>query len=500
MNKSLVPAGAGLLVGAVAVFGLASAGFLPAPKGAGAHKGEHGAEHGDEHGDEHGGESGTVELSVESARSAGIKVAEVTAENSVEGLDVTAVVSPNQDRLAHLGPRIPGSIMEARGLLGQEVKKGEVLAVLDAIDLGKAKAAYLKHKAIVTTAKMRVAAENSLFKRLTKLELGIEGIHFLERRDLLGVAKRNFERETKLFESKASSEKDVLASQAQYFSAQARFNASHDKLLLMGVGEAALAKISRVSARDLDGRGTTSERNRLEAMSDFQKAKAELQSACEILYTLGLQRADIDKLSHDHGQPISHFALRSPISGRILEKHATKGEIVPSGKSLYVIADLSTVWVQLDIYDRDIPRVKLGQRALVTVPGVPDQVAGKVTYLSDVVDPETRTIKARVEVKNPTLQVKPGMFVQVKLVEGSSSQSVLLLPSAAIQRMGKETIVFIQKEPFHYEKRSVSLGPRSGSRVVIRDGLTAGETVVVAGTFWLKSQLSKSKLGGGHSH
>lgn len=515
MKKTLITCLAGLLIGAGAIYTLTSLEIVPIWHEL-SHQGEEGHGHDDDHGpgkksdhdghedeghDEHE-ESNEVELTEEAVRSAGLKVAAVALEKLAEGLDVTAVVEANQDRLAHVGPRIEGSLVEVKkeAVLGGEVKEGQVLAVLDGIELGKAKAAYLKQVAILETAKDRVEKETALYTRLNRIEIGVETIRFLESKQQLEVAQRNYDREKKLAETKASSEQDLLAAQAQFLSAQARYNAAHDKLLLLGVDEDKLTQMTRETARTLTGVGTTSTREKLEAVVALKGAEAELQAACELLYTLGLKKPDIAALGHDHDQPISNFALRAPISGRIVERHATIGEVVESKKSLFVIADLSTVWILLDIYERDIPRVNLEQTALIAAPGLEEPVKGRVTYLGDIVDAETRTIKARVEVKNPELRLKPGMFVQVKLIESSESQAVLLVPEAAVQRMDSETVVFVQEKPLHFEKRNVLLGSRSGSRIVILRGLEAGEKVVIDGSFWLKSQLSKSKLGGGHSH
>lgn len=513
MKKTLISTLIGLLIGAGTIYSLMSLNVIPKWESHSSHKGhDHG--HDDDHGGEkdHGShghddhdaheESNEVELSKEAIRAAGLTVLEIKAESLAEGLDVTAVIQTNQDRLAHVGPRISGAIVELKkeAVLGREVKKGQILAVLDGVELGKAKAAFLKQKALLKTAKERVDKETALFKRLNRLEIGVEAIKYLESKQLLEVATRNYQREQKLFESKASSEKELLTAQAQYLSAQARLNALKDKLLLLGIKEDALSSLTRETAQSLKGTGTTSSREKLESIVAYKSIEAELQAACELLYTLGLKKTDIEELGHDHDQPISNFNLRSPIAGRIIEKHATIGEIVESGNALFVVADLSTVWILLDIYEHDVPRVKLGQEARVVVPGFKETVIGKVTYLGDVVHSETRTLKARVEVKNPGNRLKPGMFVQVKLVEESSGKPVVFVPEEAVQRMGAETVVFIQEKPGHYEKRSVMLGSRSGSRIVIKKGLSAGEKVVVTGSFWLKSQLSKSQLGGGHSH
>jgi RND family efflux transporter MFP subunit len=502
MKKTLISVITGLLIGAGTIYSLTSLNIVPKWGDLFSHKGhDHG--HDDEKGyDEHDEESNEVELGEAAIRSAGITVQEVKTEKLAEGLDVTAVIQTNQDRLAHVGPRIPGAIVgiKEKAVLGAEVQKDQILATLDGVELGKAKAAYLKQKALLKTAKERVDKETELFILLNRLELGVEAIKYLENKQLLALAKRNYNREQKLFQSKASSERDLLTAQAQYLSAQARFNALGDKLLLLGVSESKLSTLTREKARSLSGAGTTSAREKLESIVAYKTIEAELQAACELLYTLGLNKSDIEALEHDHNQPISSFYLRSPISGRIIEKHATIGEIVKSGRSLFIIADLSTVWILLDIYEGDVDRVTLGQDARIIAPGLKDAVIGKVTYLGDLVDAETRTLKARVEVKNPGLRLKPGMFVQVKLVEQAAEKPVVLLPEGAVQRMGAETVVFIQEKPGHYQKRSVMLGARSGSRVVIAKGLTAGEKVVVTGSFWLKSQLSKSQLGGGHSH
>lgn len=504
MKKILASVLIGFLIGSGSLIGLTRLGFLTQLEKAADHDEhkDHDSHDGHEDHGDHDQHSEEVELSADAIRSAGITVSEVQLEKLVAGLDVTAVAQCNQDRLAHVGPRIAGALVKIRksAVLGKEVKKDQILAVLDGIELGKAKAAYLKQKALLKTAKNRVEKETALFTRLNRLEIGVEAIQFLERKQLLEVAKRNYDRESKLFKTRASSEKDLLAAQAQYLSAQARFNAVKDKLLLLGVSEAALNSLTRKTARSLNGVGTTSAREKLDSIVAYKTIETELQAACELLYTLGLRESDIELLGHDHDEPISSFYLRAPISGRIIEKHATIGEIVGSGKSIFVIADLSTIWILLDIYEKDVAKIKIGQKASIQAPGINEPIFGEVTYLGDIIDKETRTLKARVELKNPGQRLKPGMFVQVKILQNDKAKALILIPEDAVQRIGRVSFVFVQEKPGHYEKRKVTLGPRSGSRIAITQGLSAGEKVVVSGSFWLKSQLSKSQLGGGHSH
>jgi RND family efflux transporter MFP subunit len=183
----------------------------------------------------------------------------------------------------------------------------------------------------------------------------------------------------------------------------------------------------------------------------------------------------------------------------ITQFQAAPGETVSPGDVLMTVADLSTVWVQADVYEKDIHVVRQGQRATAVVASYPGRVfTGTVSYVSDVLDPATRTAKVRVEVPNPGTLLKLGMFATVA-IPAAGRWRALAIPAAAVQSAGGKTVAFVKTSATRFEMRPLILGERSGEWVEVVGGLSAGETVVTEGSFLLKSEAGKGALGG-HEH
>ena len=234
----------------------------------------------------------------------------------------------------------------------------------------------------------------------------------------------------------------------------------------------------------------------LQAETDYKTAQTELHTDEERLSLYGVSVAD---LKDDHHKK-QLLPVRSPISGIITEKHAIVGELSDPSKSLYTVADLSSVWVLVDIHEVDLAKVRRGQAATVIVGAFPNQkFRGRITYLADVVDEATRTVKARVEVANPGRKLKPEMFATVELALAADAPPVLAVPEEAVQELDGKKLVFVAEKDNEFEPRPVELGRASGGLVEVVSGLKEGEHYAVKGAFTLKSELKKGELEG-HEH
>jgi hypothetical protein len=179
----------------------------------------------------------------------------------------------------------------------------------------------------------------------------------------------------------------------------------------------------------------------------------------------------------------------APIDGFVLEKMVVEGQMVEAGMKLYRLADLSTVWVQAQIYEQDLPFIQLGQEATVTLSYLPDrQFRGRVTYVYPSVDEKTRTARVRMEFHNPGFFLKPGMFAEVQ-VTSELEASALLVPNMAVLRSGEKNTVFVALDGGKFDPRSVVLGAQAeGELYEVLDGLKEGERVVTSGQFMLDSE------------
>jgi len=226
-----------------------------------------------------------------------------------------------------------------------------------------------------------------------------------------------------------------------------------------------------------------------DAENDYRKAVAERDRAAARLRTLGVTDDRFREIAMraDSGTTVRVVA---PRSGVIVERNVTPGQVVAYGQSdtpvnLFVIADLSTMWVIADVYEPDVPRVRLGQTVSVTLPCCPgERHDGKVTYIADAVDPQTRTLKVRVLVPNPGRALKAEMFAKVALATASSR--VLTVPQSALHREDGDSFVLVERGKDDYERRSVKLGADLDGAVEVREGLSPADTVVTQGGIMVK--------------
>jgi Cu(I)/Ag(I) efflux system membrane fusion protein len=187
------------------------------------------------------------------------------------------------------------------------------------------------------------------------------------------------------------------------------------------------------------------------------------------------------------GKTQTEMTINAPLSGIVLEKMVFDGAFIISGMNLYKIADLSTVWIIADVYEYEVPLVKVGQQVRVTLPySSGEALNATVSFINPVLDPMTRTVKVRIAVKNPGLVLKPDMFVNVEIM--ASSHARLVIPRSAVLDSGTRQIVYVEKEPGVFEMRSVTIGVRGESEVEVLKGIKKGERVVTSGNFLIDSE------------
>jgi len=233
-----------------------------------------------------------------------------------------------------------------------------------------------------------------------------------------------------------------------------------------------------------------------EAEATFRAADAEVRAATAALQALGIPSDDSATPSDDS----SLFYLRSPIAGRVLDRHAVLGQFAEPSAHLFTIADLNRVWVMAQVFERDAVNVTPGSTAHVTLAALPGQeFDGRVALVGRQVDPGSRTVPVRIELANPAGTLRPGMSASSRLEVMNQSRTILAVPAAALQRVGERWLAFIPRAQYEYEMRPVGRGRDLGNDVEVVSGLQAGETVVVEGAFLLKAQAEK-RAGGGDEH
>ncbi len=226
--------------------------------------------------------------------------------------------------------------------------------------------------------------------------------------------------------------------------------------------------------------------------------RAEQREARDRLLLLGLTEEDLRHLDRNHTIR-SHVPVVAPFDGRVIARNLTKGEVVETTEKLFVVADLSEVWVTAKIPEKDIPYIRNdqngpGQLVEVHVSAYPGQTfQGSITYVGDVLEPATRTMRLRLELPNPERKLKPEMYATVR-VYSDPEPNVLLLPETAIQRDRDRQFVFVQREPGLFEIRPVQLGESNGKEVKVLGGVEEQDTVVITGSYVLKSELLGAQI------
>jgi len=226
------------------------------------------------------------------------------------------------------------------------------------------------------------------------------------------------------------------------------------------------------------------QRDYLRAKGDFEKASSELEAARSKLHLLGAAP----------GNGGATFELRAPLAGTVIQKDATVGELATPSTPVFTVADLSHLWIEANLAEDTLARVRVGAPASVTVGAYPDErFAGKVTYIAGVLDKETHAVPARIEVDNADGRLKPEMFATAAIETGKVGVPSLSIPDAAVILMQGQPTVFLA-EHGGFEPRPVELGDKLGGRTIVKAGLKAGDQVVTAGTFALKARLLKSQI------
>ncbi len=225
-----------------------------------------------------------------------------------------------------------------------------------------------------------------------------------------------------------------------------------------------------------------------------QNGEGLVSSARERLKLLGVKGSQITTLEKN-GKPDIRLAIYSPFSGIVIEKMVQQGQYVNTGEMLFNIADLSRVWVELELYENEFPNIHVGQQVEIRSQSFPEKVfTGRIAFIYPFLDPKTRTIKARVELANPGLKLKPEMFVNA--IIRVPLESTIVVPLSAVIDSGKRQVVWVESLPGMFEPRDVQVGQKNTDNIQILSGINPGDKVAVSGAYLIDSE---SQLKGNSS-
>jgi len=427
-----------------------------------------------------------AEISEEAARNAGIKTIKAGPAEIHQVVQLSGEIGLHEQHVAHVVPRLDAMVTRVHKDLGDPVKKGDILAILDSRELADVKSEYLT--TVKQTEPVRVALErqklinnntqtmldllqkeldlDTLYEKINQLVLGESRAQIVPAYGRLIRSKAVYEREQSLYEKKISSKSEYLLAMEEYKSAEAKYIALREKIAY----DNKLALLEK--------------RQRLET------AELDIKTMAQKLKALGLTSWEIKHLSDDQKHRFTRFELRSEINGEVIQKHIAVGESVKKDFDVFVLADLSEVWVNIAVPAKHLNVVRLGQQVTVRAEKLGLEVNGKLSYLGALIDEKTRTVTGRVVIPNKKRMWRPGMYVTVDLVQ-ASREVPLAVPIDAIQTIRDWSVVFI-KVGNQYEARPLELGEGDGSRVEVLSGLDPKTEYVHKNSFAVKAEIGKS--------
>jgi len=343
------------------------------------------------------------------ARTAGFRYEQIGMSDLSREIERNAEIVYNASKYARLSSRAPGVIVEVHKDLGDRIEKGEVVATVDSIILGSAKADLLQSS------------------------------------ELLALWQANAEREHSLMQKGASTERALL-----------------------------------------------------EAQTHLAEARIAVSRAKQQLRNLGLSDEDIARVTQESDTG-SLLRITAPFDGTLVERSAVMGEVVDENDMLFALADTGLMWAMIDLSERDLAAVRLGQGVVFRIDGIPDrEFPGRLTWISTQLDKKTRTIKARAELDNGDQMLKAFMFGRATIIAGGGTRAVTV-PKSAVQWDGSCNIAFVRtsEDGTTYQPVQLTLGFDTGDRYEVLSGLSGGETIVTAGSFILKNELLKDSIGAG---
>lgn len=259
------------------------------------------------------------------------------------------------------------------------------------------------------------------------------------------------------------------------------------------IGSFDIAKSNFDREQKLIDKQLTTQEEYLHAKLALTQAEHGLHAAEQQLKIYALTDTQIKEFTTSHEKDYSRYISTAPLSGTIIEKHITLGEILEKDTKIFDIADLSTVWVDLNVYQKDFAYINKGQKVIISIGhGIPE-IEGTISYVSPIVGEGTRTAIARVILPNASGNLRPGLFINAKVNIESNLNSIIIQKSS-LQKIEGQDVIFIKTEDA-FELREVELGRPNSDYIEIVKGINVGENYVSEGSFTLKSELLKSTFG-----
>jgi len=238
-------------------------------------------------------------------------------------------------------------------------------------------------------------------------------------------------------------------------------------------------------------RGAVAAKDVESSVADHNDAITDVQNSLQSLKIFGVSQKELEQAETQGLAIAPELAVRSPIAGIVVQKLVSPGQVIQSGVTVcFMISDVSTVWVQGHIFDRDLPLVKVGDQVTETSPAFSRSFRGQVQYIGAQVDAATRTTPVRIVTQNPAGLLKKDLFVEADILTGSRKNLLVVPVSAVLHDPQNEPMVYVASQPDQFAQRLVTIGVQQGDEVEITSGLKEGEKVVAQGSLFVQFALS----------
>ncbi|SRR5579875_109322 len=382
-----------------------------------------------------------VHLPKDAERQAGVALADVEDRTLDISVSVTGEVLANANTQTHVTTPVTGRVTEILVSIGDHIAEGKPLCIVRSTDIQQAESDLLQ-------AEQQVRSD--LKQALVQIDCDT------------ATAEAQVKLSEKVYNRLKGLVQEKIASQAEFQQAETQY--TKDQIALESLHRKREATVNL----------------------SYEKMKLVTGPAKTRLKLLGVSDAQIEKVMHT--QVVDPMVpVLSPEDGVIVERLVNVGELVDPSKPLFTIGDFKSVWLKADVFEKDIPKVEKGQPIELEVDSFPGKVFhGKLDYVANQVDSDTRTLAVRAEVANPQNELKPKMFARMRILVGQ--HRVLAIPKTAVQDAQTEKVVYVPAGPDTFEERKVVLGAESGNYVEVVSGLKPGERVVTRGSFDLRAE------------
>ncbi|MEO7660039.1 MAG: efflux RND transporter periplasmic adaptor subunit, partial [Pyrinomonadaceae bacterium] len=429
----------------------------------------------------------TVTIQPDQVDKIGLQIETVgeTLSSEAMSLSATGVVQPDAYKETPVISLLSGILRSVSGELGQNVGRGQSLAVIFSDELAASQSRYLTLLTEAQTAKQNYDRTAKLVKisPVSSTEVDEMLARLKIARAELDEHHKHHARTIKLLEIGAASREEFEMATTKLKTAEA--NVEEAKKRFDRAVE--VAEINPLSRSEFE-----------QAAVKRQMAESDLATARQRLLLLGLSGQQINSL-RSPSQITSQIALTSPVSGTITKRMANAGEVVEANKELMRVTNLASVWVIAQVYEKDLGQLRTGSGASVTTEAYSGRLfRGRVTYIDPNIDQATRTAQVRVELENSGQVLKIGMYVNVAFGSmGTAERTMPVIPTTAIQTINGQKIVFVPTDkPNVFAIRRVRVSPENNSRSIVLEGLNVGDRIVTEGSFLLRAELLKQDPGG----